>query len=537
MMLQVRFPVRPRPFNEESFPGFLTRVCSENGRTSCRQLFEILGLPYRPSAYNSRGGEFLALLEKLAPSIQLSLDFLKKAFLTENYFFSGSRSIEDVSVRHPKFCPLCLINNGFHRKEWEVITNTHCALHKIFLIDRCTTCGCLAQWDSFNFSCCAYCSTSWSSIKTVNSNLPPFYGLKPQDAAFDALIRAFHFTLRPCDLIFENIYTLSLDNEDIYFHLMQAHYLLASYKFRVEWFSSYSDLVFEVNLHHLLCEMKSVIDNVSLTYIKVKTSYQAIEPKFKIKHPVQGVCRKLRLKLAISESDLNAQLKISESARFLGVDLKSLHYLFRKGFIRPLNPYHPHRMQLYDVRNLQKLSDRLIEKCVTESFYRNSDDLISLSNFERKLTYFNIHKGQFIELLIESDLILIWPKSGLVWGDIKVDIYSLIGFLESIFINSLPPILSAKEFGEITSIKNRDWFDQKPSFPKSHVIDFYNEFLNVKRIARLHSVCSYKLKIMLCKNKVLVAKATPSAISPVVEKTAYNWRIIKQCISALKAVS
>jgi hypothetical protein len=532
------FPVRPRPTNDESFSGYLTRLCYENGRTSFQQLFQILQLNYRPSSHNSREGEFLQLIGKLAPAIKLTDVELKYQFSNGYRYFSPSRTIRDVSLRHPRFCPICLVECGYHKRDWELLTNTHCDVHKILLVDRCADCGSLASWDSFNFNYCAFCKKNWIPVQTETFSLPPYHGLMPGTDSFEALISCFHYSLRPCDLIFESVQTLNLCNEDIYIHLMQAHYLLSNRRFRREWFERYNDFSGDFNVRRLLTTIENDIERLSNSYGSAGTLSQYFEEKFLVKKPIYVLCRKTRLKLANGEADLNAQLKISEAAKFLKIDLRSLHYLSRQKIVRPLNPTDPHRMQIFDVRDLKSVSDCLIEKCISLSGDAASGELLtSLSDFEKKLTVFDFHRGQLIELLLGSDLILILPPDANCWSDIKTNIYSLINFLESAFLRSLPEHLSVKAYSAITAIKVSSAPAQNNVISKSHIIEFFSAFINVNRIARLHGVSSTKLKLMLAKHHVLIRQASPSAINPIVKKTDQNWAIIKECISALKAVS
>ena len=151
--------------------------------------------------------------------------------------------------------------------------------------------------------------------------------------------------------------TLNLCNEDIYIHLMQAHYLLSNRYFRQKWFENYNDFSGDFNVRRLLATIESDIKELSNSYGSVRTLSQCFEETFLVKKPINVLCRKTRLKLANGEADLNAHLKISEAANFLKIDLRSLHYLVSLKIVRPLNPNDPHRMQLFDVRDLKGMTE------------------------------------------------------------------------------------------------------------------------------------------------------------------------------------
>lgn len=74
-----------------------------------------------------------------------------------------------------QYCPLCLSEQSYWRREWRLSFHTICPIHKILLHDRCSSCHRpiepLYSFDSTDLDwICPSCKTSLTHVKTIHQN-------------------------------------------------------------------------------------------------------------------------------------------------------------------------------------------------------------------------------------------------------------------------------------------------------------------------------------------------------------------------------
>lgn len=69
-----------------------------------------------------------------------------------------------LRIDHPRFCPACLAEGGFHRSAWNFAFVNHCAKHGLTLLSDCQHCGAKATWNTAGVSACSHCRAKFSSM-------------------------------------------------------------------------------------------------------------------------------------------------------------------------------------------------------------------------------------------------------------------------------------------------------------------------------------------------------------------------------------
>jgi hypothetical protein len=533
-----KFPARPQPFRDESFPGYIIRICIANCITSLRQICDFLNISNSALNYISGTSAFNNFIEKFAPTVAMKKEEIDSIFCEDIQYFDESRLLKCSRIRHPKFCVECLALHGRHLRVWENLTHTHCHDHQVRLIDTCQHCNTKATWNNFSFKYCSSCYKAWPS--QPKSDVPYYQTITPGSTEYRALIEAFVFTLRPYDLIFESIQMLDLNSEEINFHLMQAHYLLTSKNYRNNWFSPYNTFEIPHSEPFFSCiPLRGHLDRLADIYARFDNAHELIDEKFKEKVEIDDICTLPRLKLANSKEDLNAQLRIHAAAYFLEIDLNSLYYLEEQKVITCLKMTAMHRAKLFDIRNLNLVNTDLLSKC--EPICTNQGSLISLAELSKKLPFFAISLGEFLYLLKSSEIPMYTFKLANKWTDIYMDFHMLTQWLESIYFDRLPHELTSAQIFSITSLRPQELLEvlyPEQNLPadqinKEHILGLFNKYIVLNNLSQLHEINVQDLKKMLVKNH-LIAKHRIRQRTFLYEKTPLTLETIQHCINELK---
>lgn len=141
------FPIQIRPKNDELLSSWLVRLAHENC-VSITSLLDSIGLAkYAQEDFDLiESSEFFKALTKAA---RISKQDLVQCQIRDWAKLTGSASqctrkwIVPVCHRHPKlrYCPECLKENFFFRKEWRITWLGACPKHHVVLEEGCCNCG------------------------------------------------------------------------------------------------------------------------------------------------------------------------------------------------------------------------------------------------------------------------------------------------------------------------------------------------------------------------------------------------------------
>lgn len=138
------------PYTDESLASYFVRLAELNHYDSPRWIFWLAGYSTSNNVLNAN--LFLKSINELdilsqATGVDAELLF-SMAFYPDRRFKGAYTLSKGVSVpiyavhkTSTKICPLCLTENEYIRKSWEISLTTVCTKHQCLLIDICPRCG------------------------------------------------------------------------------------------------------------------------------------------------------------------------------------------------------------------------------------------------------------------------------------------------------------------------------------------------------------------------------------------------------------
>ncbi|MDH6374319.1 hypothetical protein M2444_006169 [Paenibacillus sp. PastF-3] len=135
--------IRPKPFEDESFSGYITRLFEINHYDSMSTFLNKISIQdkrNRLCLYNLKEDQ----LNKIADFLNLDIHLLINSI---SPILNPPLSIIDliqlkfvIPKNKIKVCPKCLHENGYHKKIWGISLVTICPIHNCLLIDTCFKC-------------------------------------------------------------------------------------------------------------------------------------------------------------------------------------------------------------------------------------------------------------------------------------------------------------------------------------------------------------------------------------------------------------
>lgn len=160
----IYLPVRPRPYFNESWRGYLLRVGTVNGSTCEKDFLKVFG--HSKESITTLTPEDCESTYSLSVSLRVPSEQLFQAF--------DYRSLQPLVEANPfllrttpRICPQCLSDEPYLREDWDITPLVLCASHKTLLQDECLHCKTLLTWNRPHFLECGECGSllaEWPEI-------------------------------------------------------------------------------------------------------------------------------------------------------------------------------------------------------------------------------------------------------------------------------------------------------------------------------------------------------------------------------------
>jgi hypothetical protein len=149
----------PRPEDDESFLGYLLRLCEKNYRRSPIQIIRLTQVRLRGNMRSTFRFVFRAdMLESFASLTRRSVAELKKlqhpSLREKMQSYGRGVARSQIRLKYPKVCARCLQESAHCRTAWEFAALTVCLAHRCKLLDQCPNCKLRLTWTRSSVTHC-----------------------------------------------------------------------------------------------------------------------------------------------------------------------------------------------------------------------------------------------------------------------------------------------------------------------------------------------------------------------------------------------
>jgi len=340
--------------------------------------------------------------------------------------------------RHPVACPLCMRDQNYLMKDWQLIPITHCVKHQIKLLNKCS-CGEKFDWDSTLLEYgCSKCLSSWDDIvndcqvEELPEHVSHFHSLAFEERAqfLEDLSEAIYRALRPYD---------SLHNKIKLLPTIVDHWSDAAKQ-------GYEALG-ERAVYYQVYELQKRLQGNWL--IKgVKPSYVSFAPKNKLLYKSTITPCRFRNESAKKESNdilANEQLRHHVDpegfTEMFNCGIGLTRKLFKLGCFKNTTSIKSRRDAIIDIR----LFISSIRECDTEV----PENTLYLSELEELKSSYLLSDESFAYEIIAARLpVYIDKTKGTLTDSIKINEKVIINFLETEYLKQ-----SGAHFTKVTTAK------------------------------------------------------------------------------------
>ena len=167
---------RAEPYGDESLPGYVLRLTDLNDYQTPAWVLALAKIKdydlNRFSSYYLKPDADLSGLARLSGTREETLKELQyrptgiiKSRLAGDYdVFGNYLPLYTIRTHSPKVCPLCLVDQPYARKLWEMALVTACPVHNCLLLDKCPSCGKPPSWMRRRICECK-CGADWRKVE------------------------------------------------------------------------------------------------------------------------------------------------------------------------------------------------------------------------------------------------------------------------------------------------------------------------------------------------------------------------------------
>lgn len=168
---------RAVPYEDESLPGYILRLTDLNDYESTAWILwmahlreftrrRIVSLCLKPKANLTGLAVLSGAREDAIRALQYQPTSIVKSRLMGDYdAFGNSLPLYTIRIQNPKLCPLCLREQPYIRKVWDLGMVTACPIHSCLLLGGCPSCGKPFSWFRKRVCECVRCGLDWRKVE------------------------------------------------------------------------------------------------------------------------------------------------------------------------------------------------------------------------------------------------------------------------------------------------------------------------------------------------------------------------------------
>lgn len=202
-------PVRPLPYEDESPASLLIRAAEANGHASVYQLLSQICTVSSEEALIAHWAD-PKRYRQLVQALGLGEKAADLAWLRAGPTSRSPRLFRSLPVTDSlfvldatRFCPLCLGESPYWRRQWSILPFAGCIAHRCLLLDRCTACGKALSPGRGGLRRCNHCQASLTTMKAARIRPFPLFALESlfeqNNAAAVTSVLSFWEALRQFD--------------------------------------------------------------------------------------------------------------------------------------------------------------------------------------------------------------------------------------------------------------------------------------------------------------------------------------------------
>ena len=184
--------IHPVPKKDEIISSWIVRLAISNELTPYAFMSLHLKEFYHLLRQDFDSADKPELFQKLSFKTGLPVDFIKNLSLVSydgKIFITDQKTNKRPFLLYPtnrggynksasiRYCPYCLEENEYLKKEWRFVFTTTCPIHKVFLLDRCPVCSkplSIFVWKNKKTTHfhCPFCSFEYKNAQGYTSKVP-----------------------------------------------------------------------------------------------------------------------------------------------------------------------------------------------------------------------------------------------------------------------------------------------------------------------------------------------------------------------------
>lgn len=467
MSNNIQFPARPRPFNRESFKGYVLRLASVNGRGSIREMAKTINYKIKPQCLVVGTTNYIAFTDVLAPTIEISAEKLRAYFSpTAPVLTNGYSSIENIAFSSPRICVACCQaeETKYMKTDWLPAHHTHCEVHKTPLLDCCPSCDHVFDWHSDVFDGCPHCGLRWEDYCSLPQDIPVYQSTcndipdHELTKYLNQLYNWLQLSVRPFDSMVHQHGCFPVAVKNIRFNFAQAHSLLTDESFRAEWH------IAKLNtLKHRIdkCLLsRSQLDQ--FTHISSKILDVTVSKKLPCQEQANFLPRKL-IDLVLPPKDLRLLITIEQAAKLLRLEIKTTQKLALHGSLKSSSIPHALQNKLINLQTINSFLTKFMDKTTMKKVTDVSKKQLHFKSACKGLKYFNCDEADLVEFIMNDDVEVYRQveKTEFSIMDVYINESQLASRLDDFFLPSLTDYISQSRVKEMCGLNSKQFTELK----------------------------------------------------------------------------
>lgn len=157
--------IKVKPYHDEVFIGYVSRLAYANGFYSVRSFLRLWGLTTNKTMYRVNTDPYRRLTEAFAEGLDMDIDDFRAYFKDQEKLSEHiNKYLGTPHINRLQVCPKCFLEQKYVKTDWLYYHSNQCVQHECNLVNQCPVCSHDFNWSGEFFEGCANCGTTWKKI-------------------------------------------------------------------------------------------------------------------------------------------------------------------------------------------------------------------------------------------------------------------------------------------------------------------------------------------------------------------------------------